>query len=110
MNVLRTLNEAQPNLTSSSAGFIMWVIAIICVASVMVSPSLGGIKDLDSHFSTPNPNRSQEVEARASDMEAIPLEFHKENTVTNDLIFDGFEDEDYIDFDKILEAGSDDYM
>lgn len=76
----------------------------------MVSPSLGGIKDLDSHFSTPNPNRSQEVEPRASDMEAIPLEFHKENTVTNDLIFDGFEDVDYIDFDKILEAGSDDYM
>ncbi|XP_075889390.1 heparin cofactor 2 [Nelusetta ayraudi] len=88
----------------------MWVITIICVASVMVSPSLGGIKDLDSHFSTPNPNRSQEVEARASDMEAIPLEFHKENTVTNDLIFDGFEDEDYIDFDRILEAGSDDYI
>lgn len=88
----------------------MWVITVICVASVMVSPSLGGIKALESHFSAANPNRSQEVEAGASDVEAIPLEFHKENTVTSDLIFDGFDDEDYIDFDKILEAGSDDYM
>lgn len=87
----------------------MWVIAIICAASVMVRPSLGGIKDLELHFATPGPNRTHEVEAGALDMEAIPLDFHKENTVTNDLIFDGFEDEDYIDFDKILAAGSDDY-
>lgn len=89
----------------------MWVIAMICAASVMVRPSLGGIKDLESHFSAPDPNRTQEVEvAGALDMEAIPLDFHKENTVTNELIFDGFEDEDYIDFDKILAAGSDDYV
>lgn len=88
----------------------MWVIAVICAASVMVRPSLGGIKDLDSHFSTAGPNKTHEVGAGALDMEAAPLDFHKENTVTNDLIFDGFEDEDYIDFDKILAAGSDDYM
>lgn len=88
----------------------MWVIAIICAASVIVRPSLGGIKDLGSHFSTPDQNRTQEVGAGALDMEAIPLDFHKENTVTNDLIFDGFEDVDYIDFDKILAAGSDDYV
>lgn len=89
----------------------MWLVAIICAASVMVRPSLGGIKDLDSHFSpSPEPNRTQEVEAGALDMEAIPLDFHRENTVTNELIFDGFEDEDYIDFDKILAAGSDDYV
>lgn len=88
----------------------MWVIAIICAASVMVCPSLGGIKELESHFSTPDPNRTEAVVADGSDMEAIPLDFHKENTITNELIFDGFEDEDYIDFDKILAAGSDDYM
>lgn len=80
----------------------MWVITILCVACVMVGPSLGGIKDLESHFSTSAP------EPRGFGREVV--EFHKENTVTNDLIIDDFEDEDYIDFDKILAAGGDDYM
>lgn len=87
----------------------MWVITILCVACVMVGPSLGGIKDLESHFRTPTPE-PRGFDGEVVDMEAIPLEFHKENTVTNDLIFEDFEDEDYIDFDKILAAGSDDYM
>lgn len=87
----------------------MWVIAIIYVACVVVSPSLAGIKELSSHFSDPKTD-PKVVEEGAVDMEANPLEFHKENTVTSELIFDGFEDEDYIDFDKILAAGSDDYM
>lgn len=75
----------------------------------MVGPSLGGIKDLESHFRTPIPE-PRGFDGEVVDIEAIPLDFHKENTVTNDLIFDDFEDEDYIDFDKILAAGSDDYM
>lgn len=87
----------------------MWVITVFSVACLMVSPSLAGIKDLSSHFSDPKPD-PRGFEDGAVDIESIPLEFHKENTVTNDLIFDGFEDEDYIDFDKILAAGSDDYM
>ncbi|XP_068166359.1 heparin cofactor 2 [Antennarius striatus] len=87
----------------------MWVIAVIYVACMMASPSLAGIKDLSSHFSDPQPE-PRGLEGGAVDIENIPLEFHKENTVTNDLIFDGFEDEDYIDFDKILAAGSDDYI
>lgn len=93
----------------SRPAFIMWVIPIICVACVMVSPSSAGIKDLSTHFSDPK-LEPKGFDGGAADMEANPLEFHKENTVTNDLIFDGFEDEDYIDFDKILAAGSDDYM
>lgn len=93
----------------SSSAFIMWVITVISVASLMVSPSLAGIKSISSHFSDPTPD-PRGFEGGAVDIEAIPLEFHKENTVTNDLIFDGFEDDDYIDFDKILAAGSDDYM
>ncbi|XP_068594685.1 heparin cofactor 2 [Brachionichthys hirsutus] len=87
----------------------MWVIAVIYVACILASPSLAGIKDLSSHFSDSNPD-PRGLEEGAVDIENIPLEFHKENTVTNDLIFDGFEDEDYIDFDKILAAGSDDYV
>lgn len=94
---------------SSASAFRMWVITIISVACLMVSPSLAGIKELSSHFSDPQPD-PRGFEGDALDMEAIPLEFHKENTVTNDLIFDGYEDEDYIDFDKILALGSDDYM
>ncbi len=87
---------------------MMWVTTVISVACLLVSPSLAGIKDLGTHFSDPEPD-ARGFEEGTVDMEAIPLEFHKENTVTNDLIFDGFEDEDYIDFDKILAAGSDDY-
>lgn len=85
----------------------MWVITVIAVACLLASPSLAGIKDLSS-FSDPK-LKPGDLEPGDVDVEAIPLEFHKENTVTNDLVFDGFEDEDYIDFDKILAAGSDDY-
>ncbi|CDQ94282.1 unnamed protein product, partial [Oncorhynchus mykiss] len=76
-----------------------------------------GVKDLGSHFRfydqspTPNPEPDPRGLSQGGglDMENIPLEFHKENTVTNDLPLEGFEDEDYIDFDKILAEGGDDY-
>lgn len=87
----------------------MWVITLISAVCLLASPSRAGIKDLSSHFSDPKPDpRGFEADGTV-DIESLPLEYHKENTVTNDL-FDGFEDEDYIDFDKILAAGSDDYM
>ncbi|XP_041856034.1 heparin cofactor 2 [Melanotaenia boesemani] len=88
----------------------MWVITVISVVCLLAGPSLAGIKDISTHFSDPKPDARGLEPGGAVDVEAIPLEFHKENTVTNDLIFDGFEDEDYIDFDKILAAGSDDYI
>lgn len=83
----------------------MWLITVISAACLLVSPSLAGIKELSSHFIETHP----EPRGSDQDTEAIPLDFHKENTITNDLIFDGFEDEDYIDFDKFLAEGSDDY-
>ncbi|XP_074525887.1 heparin cofactor 2 [Halichoeres trimaculatus] len=86
----------------------MWVVTVISVACLLVSPSLAGIKELSTHFTDPQPD-PKSFEGGTVDIGDIPLEFHKENTVTNDLVFDGFEDEDYIDFDKILSAGSDDY-
>lgn len=88
----------------------MWVITVISVACLLASPTLAGVKDLSTHFSDPKPKPRGLEPGSEVDVEAIPLEFHKENTVTNDLVFEGFEDEDYIDFDKILAAGSDDYM
>lgn len=75
----------------------------------MVSPSLAETKPLSSPLSDPKPD-PREFEGKEVDIEAIPLEFHKENTVTEEIIFDGFEDEDYIDVDRILAEGSDDYL
>lgn len=87
----------------------MWVISLVCAACLMVSSSLAGNVDLSPVFSDPKPD-PRGYEGAAVDIEAIPLEFHKENTVTKEIIFDGFEDEDYIDFDKILAQGSDEYL
>ncbi|KAM4616875.1 heparin cofactor 2 [Polymixia lowei] len=87
----------------------MWV--IIYVACLLVTPCLAGIKELGSHFDpTASPDLRGFDHQGVMDIEAIPLDFHKENTVTNDLAFDGFDDEDYIDFDKFLTEGSDDYI
>lgn len=87
----------------------MWVISLVCVASLMVSPSIAGNIDLSSTFSDPKPD-PRGHEGAAVNIEANPLEFHKENTVTTETLFDGFEDEDYIDFDKFLALGSDEYL
>ncbi|XP_029018329.1 heparin cofactor 2 [Betta splendens] len=88
----------------------MWVITVTAVACLLFSPSLAGIKGISSHFDDPKPDPRGFQPDQPLDIQALPLEFHKENTVTKDLVFDGFEDEDYIDFDKIIAAGSDDYI
>ncbi|XP_030632960.1 heparin cofactor 2 [Chanos chanos] len=96
----------------------MLVLKFIATVSLLTCPVLAGVKDLDSHFSFHDPNtgeprsvdpRGLPLGGETLDMESIPLDFHRENTVTNDLTLDGFEEEDYIDFDKILAEGSDDY-
>uniref|UniRef100_A0A8C6WG38 Serpin peptidase inhibitor, clade D (heparin cofactor), member 1 n=1 Tax=Neogobius melanostomus TaxID=47308 RepID=A0A8C6WG38_9GOBI len=88
----------------------MVFLVLVSVACLLVSPSLAGIKDLSSHFSISNQKPRGFDQLDPVDIETIPLDFHKDNTVTNDLVLDGFEDEDYIDFEKILAAGSDDYV
>lgn len=92
--------------------FRMWVFTVLSAACLLASPAQAGIKDLGSHFAEPSsdPDLRGFDQAGVSDMEAVPLDFHKENTVTKDLPFDDYDDEDYIDFDKILAEGSDDYM
>lgn len=75
----------------------------------MASPSRAETKDPSSPLSDPKPD-PQRFEGAEVNIEAIPLEYHQENTVTEEIIFDGFEDEDYIDFDRILAEGSDDYL
>ncbi|XP_077570494.1 heparin cofactor 2 [Stigmatopora nigra] len=85
------------------------ILAVVSVACLLVTPTLAGIKDLSLHFHSANPNPRGFQGNVGRDVEDIDLGFHKENTITNDLVFDGFEDLDYIDFDKILSEGSDDY-
>lgn len=92
----------------------MGIFQVIVVASLLSSPALAGVKDLSSHFA--GVEKEKLVDARGlspgggdTDIESIPLDFHRENTVTNDLPLEGLEDEDYLDFDKILAEGEDDY-
>ncbi|KAK1801383.1 hypothetical protein P4O66_023061 [Electrophorus voltai] len=89
-------------------------LSVMAALVFLATPALGGVKDLSWHFS--NPKSEKDTDPRAlsqggDDLESIPLEFHKENTVTNDLEhvegLEEEEEEDYIDFDKILEEGDD---
>ncbi|MBN3311658.1 HEP2 protein, partial [Atractosteus spatula] len=94
----------------------MWFLTITAVACLFPPASHAGVKDLSLHFSQTDHNPPPSVGPRGSqpggagDVEKIPTDFHKENTVTNDLPFDGgFEEEDYIDFDKLLGLDDTDY-
>nr|XP_023688010.1 heparin cofactor 2 isoform X1 [Paramormyrops kingsleyae] len=105
--------DTAQQLPSVQRAPMMWFLKVVAASCLLLSPSYAGIKDIKLHFDFMEQNQSQPVDPRSLtegkvlDAEAIPLDYHKENTVTNDLAFDGFEDEDYIDFDKIL--SEDDY-
>ncbi|XP_028851212.1 heparin cofactor 2-like [Denticeps clupeoides] len=90
----------------------MWHL-ILAACFLLVRPGHAGIKDLGSHFKisegATDPRGASPGKAKEVDMESIPLDFHRENTVTSDLPVEGVEYEDYIDFDKILAMGEDDY-
>ncbi|KAL4646571.1 heparin cofactor 2 [Arapaima gigas] len=92
----------------------MWLLTFVAVSCLLPSPSHGGIKDLSLHFSILSQNQSQPIDprrfsdAKILEMEDIPLDYHKENTVTNELPTEDTDNEDYVDFDKIL-AEDDDY-
>ncbi|XP_030075459.1 heparin cofactor 2 [Microcaecilia unicolor] len=82
----------------------------LAAISLLIPLATSGVKHMMEHF-TGEPealllhgshrNNTQTVDA-------LPLEFHKENTVTNDLMAEEEEEEDYLDLDKIL-GESDDY-
>ena len=62
---------------------------LIAVSCLLADLCQGGIKDLGSHFSSPSPQPRSLGQGGAlegaQDVEALPLDFHQENTVTNDL-------------------------
>lgn len=93
----------------------MWIILVLATTFLLNAPALGGVKDLSSHFSfyeknnvmATNPQTLPEGGDNIS-IESVSPDFHQDNTVTKDLPLEGFEEEDYIDFEKIL-AEDDDY-
>ncbi|XP_070618927.1 heparin cofactor 2 [Erythrolamprus reginae] len=84
--------------------------------SLTISLVWCGIKDLQGHFDQVD-EEAQSLHPRGLLrnetiwMSNLPPEFHQENTVTNDLSVEGEEEEeeDYLDFDKIL-GEDDDYI
>lgn len=86
-------------------GFL--TLAVSCLL-LLARPSEAGIKSLESHFVEPTEASPVDPRGAPSDgslnVETIPDDVHNENTLTNEL------DYDYIDFDKILAMGEDDYI
>nr|XP_033812493.1 heparin cofactor 2 [Geotrypetes seraphini] len=71
---------------------------------LLIPSALSGIKTLKDHF-IGEPNKSFRNDTQTVD--ALPPEFHKENTVTNDLMAGEEDEEDYLDLDKIFEEPDD---
>ncbi|XP_058246187.1 heparin cofactor 2 isoform X2 [Hemibagrus wyckioides] len=94
----------------------MWVLLVIATAFLLNAPALGGVKDLSSHFSFYDKNNAMAINTQILpqggdnlQMESESPDFDQDNTVTKDLPMEGLEEEDYIDFEKILAEGDDDY-
>uniref|UniRef100_A0A803YCH0 Serpin family D member 1 n=1 Tax=Meleagris gallopavo TaxID=9103 RepID=A0A803YCH0_MELGA len=81
--------------------FLFRLLALV----VIITSTFCGIKDFSDHFESLKDAHTHEN--GTYDMPDLPLEFHRENTITNDLIPEEEEEEDYLDLDKIL--GEDDY-
>ncbi|KAH0625573.1 hypothetical protein JD844_015148 [Phrynosoma platyrhinos] len=85
---------------------------LLCSAifSLTATFALCGIKDLHEHFEHFDETQSIDLHGLHNNgtLKLSP-EFHKENTVTNDLSTEGEEEEDYLDLDKIL-SEDDDYF
>ncbi|XP_041078561.1 heparin cofactor 2-like [Polyodon spathula] len=82
----------------------MWFLVVVAVASLFPSPTHCGVKELGLHFDLPELGDVKPVP-----LEEIPTDYHKENTLTNTLLDEELDEEDYIDFDKLL-AEDDDYI
>ncbi|NXN25501.1 HEP2 protein, partial [Nycticryphes semicollaris] len=77
----------------------------LLVLALIITSTFCGVKDFTEHFESLKD--AQPHENGTYNMPNLPPEFHRENTITNDLIPEEEEEEDYLDLDKIL--GEDDY-
>ncbi|XP_076126375.1 heparin cofactor 2 [Alosa pseudoharengus] len=88
----------------------MWflTLAVSSCLLLLTGPAEAGIKPLESHFAEPATAAPVDprgpVSGGSLGMESIPDDFHNANTLTDELEY-----EDYLDFDKILAMGEDDY-
>lgn len=92
----------------------MWILLVIATTFLLNAPALGGVKNLSSHFSFYEKNSAMATNPQTVPqggdnllVKSVSLDFHQDNTVTKDLPLEGLEEEDYIDFDKILAEGDD---
>ncbi|XP_073531080.1 heparin cofactor 2 [Phyllobates terribilis] len=70
----------------------------LATSLLLISTALGGVKDLSEHFAKSDGADSLRARGLPSQSE-LNLQ---DETVTNDLIPEGDDDEDYLDFDKIF--------
>ncbi|XP_020633254.3 heparin cofactor 2 [Pogona vitticeps] len=85
---------------------------LLCFAvfSITVMFAMGGIKDFQVHFEQLHVAQSHDPRGlHGNGTLNLSPEFHKENTVTNILSAEEEEEEDYLDFEKILNE-DDDYF
>ncbi|XP_067862196.1 heparin cofactor 2 [Heptranchias perlo] len=77
-------------------------------------PMFCGVKPLDEHFNpkaTGEPLRPRtNLDSEDPDIESMQIQFHKDNTLTQDLLPEGEEEDDYLDFDRLLAEEDDDYI
>ncbi|XP_060699900.1 heparin cofactor 2 [Hemiscyllium ocellatum] len=86
---------------------------VFLILSAYTVPTLCGVKPLDEHFNfkaTDKPLSPQtSVDSEDPALESIQMQFHKDNTLTQDLLPEGEEDDEYLDFDALL-GEDDDYI
>lgn len=89
----------------------MGLLSVAVAVLILAAPALGGLKDIGLHFSFSEKNETASVHPRGipQNIQSESSDFYRDNTVTKDLPLDGVEDDDYIDFDKILAEDRDDY-
>ncbi|XP_029778825.1 heparin cofactor 2 [Suricata suricatta] len=85
------------------------LIISLILTSICGSNSLAGQLEKGGEDSTSAHPQWGQLNVKNLSMPLLPAEFHKENTVTNDWIPEGEEDEDYLDLEKIL-SEDDDYI
>ncbi|GCB78777.1 hypothetical protein scyTo_0015877 [Scyliorhinus torazame] len=94
--------------------FKMRYLLFILSAYLVPVPTLCGVKPLHEHFYTEatgkpaHPQASLDSEDLA--IESAQMQFHKDNTLTQELLPEGEEEDDYLDFDKLLAEEDDDYI
>lgn len=80
------------------------ILTSVCENSGLVDQlekGAGGSKSADAEWG--------QLDSKNLSMPHLPADFHKENTVTNDWITEGEEDEDYLDLEKLF-SEDDDYI